>query len=148
MGEGNRSQGVTVSAVLVLLGSLFWLLMAIFMYVAVEIVPQLSDPIVRRTTHFFYGLPAILSLLGIATAIGLFRLRSWARISLLIFSCLIGFSGALLTALFVWGSLSSPQHNTVISTTLMILIFFLPMMLFGFGWLYFFNRSAVKEQFK
>ena len=148
MGETSRSTGVTVSASLVLLGSLFWLGMAIFMFVAVQFVPQLNDSTVRKVTYIFYGPPALIALLGMATAIGLYRLKPWSRISLLIFSGLIGISGLLLTTLFVWGSLSSPVNNPWASSILMMLLFFLPMVFFGFGWICYFNKHTVKEQFK
>lgn len=106
----NRSVGVTVIAVLALLGSGLALLMGILMLVVMGVAPVPTQPGFPASPAFFrvmllaaslvYVLPAIW---GILTGIGLFQLKNWARISTIVFSVLLTLMGGFsaLTALLI-----------------------------------------------
>jgi hypothetical protein len=91
----KRSVGVTVVAVLSLIGSLLTLLMGLLMALALALAP--SSPAESPMPPVF--MKAVLALVlviylgtaawGIATSIGLLMLRNWARLSILVFSVLL-----------------------------------------------------------
>lgn len=125
----KRSIGVTISAILVLIGSLFWLAVSLLLVIAVG---------GRRVTTFQFGIIAaafpflvVGSLLGLVTSIGLFRLKRWARISLLIFASVLVYISV---------------HDTVGSWYRHVL-FRLLLVAIGGWWLYFFNKATIKAQF-
>lgn len=96
----SRPVGVTASAIVAILGSMFALLMAVLVVASLFIEtpqsqPPPGAPFVITTAAMFVALAGI----GIWTSVGLFRLRSWARTSILIFS---GF----LAAIFVFSLLA------------------------------------------
>src|SRR5438874_12596450 len=89
----NRSAGVTVIAILVLLGSIGTLGMSLLMCIGilVESASQTHEmPELIRTMFVLlsivYGLMAIW---GVFSGIGLIRLKNWARISVIVFSILL-----------------------------------------------------------
>jgi hypothetical protein len=106
----NRSVGVTVIAVLALLGSGLTLLMGILMAVVMAVAPVPTQPefpaspaflkVMLLAASLVYVLPAVW---GILTGIGLLRLKNWARISIIVFSVLLTLMGGFtaLTALLI-----------------------------------------------
>jgi hypothetical protein len=86
---------------------------------------------------------------GMATAVGLFRLRSWARWSVLIFAGLLVLCGAF-TALMIT---MIPIPTTADTARMMpalkagIAGFYAAMALVGVLWLIYFSRSGVRAQF-
>ncbi|HSS95442.1 MAG TPA: hypothetical protein VLK33_00350, partial [Terriglobales bacterium] len=90
--EMKRSIGVTVIAVLSLIGSTLMLGMALIM-IAIAIFAPKTDanlpptfPIMMGVTSVFYFL---LATWGISSGIGLLRLKNWARTSTIVFSVLM-----------------------------------------------------------
>ena len=155
----KRSIGVTVIAVLSLLGSLFTLLMGGLMIALPFFSAAPSSKDSPFTPQFFkvmmfgaalmYILPAAW---GIATSIGLFKLKEWARISIIVFS-------VLLTLMSVFGGLMflvlpmppTPNQPTDLHIATAVRVFMATFTgaLVGIGvwWLVFFTRPKVKEQF-
>ncbi len=86
---------------------------------------------------------------GIATGIGLLRLRLWARLSILVFSgalvLLFGFSAATIISTPFPQTGAPPAVAARVKAG--ITIFYGIFALLGAGWLYFFNRKSVKQQF-
>ena len=87
MPEKNRSAGITVIAVLQLIGSALLLALAALMaFAMIMATPPPNDPrlpplfftMMRVVLPFFYAIPAVW---GIVTAVGLLQLKNWARIS-------------------------------------------------------------------
>jgi len=155
----KRSAGVTVVAVLSLIGSLFTLLMGIFMALIPFVIPGedgAKSPfppgfmkMMMIGAALMYVLPAIW---GILTSIGLFRLKEWARISIIIFSVLLilmsGF-GALIAIIV---PIPPPPNQNVdpgVTTGIRIFmtVFAAALVSIGLWWLVFFTRAKVKEQF-
>ena len=83
----SRPVGVTASAVVAILGSLFVLLVAGMVVASLFIGPAQAQP--PNTAQFaIAGAASFVALAGIGiwTSVGLFRLRSWARTSILVFA--------------------------------------------------------------
>jgi hypothetical protein len=149
----KRSIGVTISAILVLIGSLLWLAISLLMAIAMAFqpVPASPSPWIQRGAMAVAGFLTVCSLVGLATSIGLFRLKRWARISLLIFASVLVYTGggaAVSTLLFPLGTQQelSPQVASTIWIVI-LLFFFLPTVAIGGWWLYLFNKTTVKAQF-
>ncbi len=143
----SRSIGVTISAVLVLLGSLFWLLVSSLALVFQPTEPPLSSAL--RYANIFAPLSMVLSSVwGVLTAIGLFRLKRWARISLLIFAVLLVYAGAVTVVVMLLATLPAQlsEEQQSLSRTVGVVIFS-PAMGIGIWWLYLFNKASVKAQF-
>jgi hypothetical protein len=158
--EKNRSAGVTVIAVLALIGSALLLALAAFMAFAMLVLtptPPANDPrlppmffkLIRVVLPLFYALPAVW---GIVTSIGLLRLRNWARISTIVFSVLLMVFGAfgMLTSMVFF--LKPPPGNGVDPKMFSIIgavsaVFALAQIGIGIWWMVFFNRLKVKAQF-
>lgn len=120
----QRSVGVTISAIVILLGSL--LALAVGMLAVVGLVsPRPNFPNYPKGANGFLIPPVFLlpAVWGITTSIGLFRLRNWGRISIIIFAALLPFFAP---AFWV----------------------FAPLLLgVAIWWLVFFNLAHVKAQF-
>jgi len=149
----KRSTGVTVSAVLVFIGSgltlLFTGLLGLGLLLAMKTASE-SAPRGRYFAVFVFFLYFILGIFGVATGIGLLLVRQWARISMLAFSgillCLA--VSALLTVPFIPTpqSANSPEHLALVAKV-GIGAFLGVIIIVSGGWLLFFNQSTVKEQF-
>jgi hypothetical protein len=157
--EENRSAGITVIAVLALIGSALLLGLAVLMAIVMLVIPtpvpnnaQLPPmffKVFRTALPFFYAAPAVW---GIVTAVGLLQLKNWARISTIVFSVLLVVFGAfgMLTSMVFFlkppaGNGLDPKMFSLIGAV--TAVFALVQMGIGIWWMIFFNRAAVKAQF-
>ena len=156
--EKNRSAGITVIAILQLIGSVLLLVLAAFMAFAMIVAtPPANDPrlppmyftVMRVVLPFFYAIPAVW---GIITAVGLLQLKNWARISTIVISILLIVFGAfgVLTSMVFF--LKPPPTNGVDPKMFTIIgavaaVFALAQIGVGIWWMVFFNRAGVKAQF-
>jgi len=147
----NRSAGVTFAAVVSLLGSLATLALGLLMVVVALFARHTASPApggaVMALSSVILILPAAL---GIATSIGLFLLKRWARISILIFACLLTLMGVSTPLLFLAVPMPSvPGQNPEIwtYTRVAMSVFYLFLAAIGVWWLIFFNLKVIKEQF-
>ncbi len=154
----NRSVGVTVSAVVVLFGSGLTLLAGVMMLFASS-----SDlPIPENQVHFLKYFMVFLALVlfaaaawGIASGMGLMRLREWSRISMLVFSALLLFLcvPGLLMFLFMPfpppGTAPSPEltKDMLAATRIFMVVLYAILAALGGWWIYFFNKRSTKDQF-
>jgi len=112
-----------------------------------------ATPAFVRTSLALTGvMMLLLSLWGIATAIGLFRLRNWSRISMLIFAGLLTLGcGMSLVVFNVMPMPASPAdasvHVDMSGIMLGLSVFYGLLALLGGFWLYFFNSAKVRAQF-
>lgn len=154
----TRSAGITVSAVFVFIGSGFTLLFAALACIGAAKVwfgasaaemPELPD-LVKYFMLFFIALMFAMAAWGIASGVGVLRLREWARVSILVFSVLLA-CFCLGSILFV-GFL--PLPNARVSAQQMHVFRLGAALFYGFfaavgvGWIYFFNTKSVKDQFR
>lgn len=147
----KRSAGVTASAVATIIGAMICLLLAALMFIGLAFRgSQPGTPAFVRAGLILGGaLMLVLSSWGIATGIGLFKLRPWSRTSILIFSGLLA-AGCGMTALMVNIAPLPPPGNGPPEpggTRIGITIFYGLLALLGGGWLYFFNSAKAKAQF-
>jgi hypothetical protein len=148
----KRSGGVTASAVGTFLGSLLFLLLALSMFSARAFGKSPPGLASFLRTSYLIGAMMMLALFagGIATGIGLLRRRLWARLSILVFSgalvLMFGFSA--LTILFTPFPQSGFAPAVAVALKAGILIFYGLFALLGAGWLYFFNRKTIQQQFE
>jgi uncharacterized membrane protein (DUF2068 family) len=170
----KRLPGVIISAIVLLLGSLLQLLMAVCMVFAGAIEQgqvnsgvhpggPATPPIPAWMPEFMYGMCAVfvlLALWGILTAIGLFRLRRWARYSVLVIGgclALVGIPSMLMMLVMTMVALPLPptvdasQAHTfqVMAKAGLGIGAALYAMMSGVGisWLVYFNRKTVREGF-
>jgi hypothetical protein len=155
----RRSIGVTVIAVLSLLGSLFVLLMG----VCIAVLPFVSSKLGSKDSPFSPGLFKLMMVVGalvyifpaiwgIATSVGLFRLKEWARISMVVFSVLLilmfGFSALMLLVVPFPTTPNQPVEANVISGVRIFTTCFMAGIVgIGIWWVVFFTRASVKKQF-
>jgi hypothetical protein len=153
----KRSIGVTVSAVVSLLGSLLLFGLGVLVIVAMLVArPSNAEQIGRMPQSFLIAMFLIVYLApavwGIATSIGLFRLKPWARISMLIFSALLAGMGCLsglATALIHFPTPPNANLDPGFATGLRIGLtgFWMLLAAVAVWWLALFTRSGVKAQF-
>jgi hypothetical protein len=156
----KRSGGVTVVAILSLLGSLLTFALGIVMLAVMTFATKTPDlnqpPALPTPLKFILAMSALVYLLpaiwGIVTSIGLWRLRNWARISIIVFSVILimmgGFAG-LMTLVVPFPAVPNSNVNPSMLGGIRFVMgaFWLTLMGIGVWWLVFFNRSNVKKQF-
>jgi hypothetical protein len=153
----SRLVGVILSAILSLLGSLLVLGMAAAMGFALMFAPvsgtrDVPGPVFLKAVLagmvVFY---LLLASWGVLTAIGLFRLRNWARISIIVFSVLlipIGLCSGLVGLLMPFPPPPNAAASNIFTAVRIGMgVFFLSLAAIGIAWLVYFNRAKVKLQF-
>jgi len=148
----SRPAGVTVSAVFLILGSALTALIGVFMLLAPSLVPPNSpqppfaQAIMVITATVLFGC----ALWGVLTGVGLFRMRRWARISIVVIGALLViFCGLSLLMIFIVPQLTpefEPASGMGIVVGIMFTFYLIPIA-FGVWWLIYFNRTAVKAAF-
>lgn len=163
----KRSGGITFSAVIAIIGSVVSVLLGgltVVTSIALRDTPIPTPPsgypaspiapavTLLITSIFYLGF----GVWGIVSAIGLFRLRNWARICFAVFGGLLGvFSLFGAVALFVLsrfpppGIPQSPDVPAGFIESLFTIIAVIALMFAALGiwWMIFFNRRRVKVQF-
>jgi|tagenome__1003787_1003787.scaffolds.fasta_scaffold20752390_2 hypothetical protein len=145
----KKPVGIGVSAIFVLLGSLLMLAFFVLIGLVLLLSPGRAPiaPEARLALSVGLGLFGILGAWGTTTAIGLFRLRNWARVSILIFSGFLGLSGvtaAPVMLLMPAPPAAPPNFGTV---RIVIAAIYGAFGLLGLFWLYYFLRRATREAF-
>jgi hypothetical protein len=163
----KRSAGITITAVIDFVGSAFTLftaLMSIFVLAAQSIIPPSrpgAPPFEIPPMLHYIQMAAVLifvlaAVWGIATGVGLLKLREWARISQLLFAgliALIGVSSAMLMlAIQLPVPVNDPHPETAAHvlqiTRFIIAIFYGGLAALGIWWLYYFTRRPIRDEFR
>lgn len=154
----NRSAGVTVIAVLAIVGSAFCIVSAIFplifLFLPLPMPPgsQEAMPFLRAimvVSAFFYFLMATW---GILSGIGLFKQKNSARISTIVFSILLtvmALFGLLTSIVIAFGLPQAPAEarTALVVGQILMAVVYLIFLGVGIWWVVFLTRSKVKEQF-
>ena len=155
----GRSVGVMVSAVLSMVGSLLALAVGLLAAMGLHLAPPQPPPESQLPPEFFktimllvpfvYILPAVW---GIVTSIGLFMMKSWARISIIIFAALLTMGGFFGTIGAVAFAVATPPNNlpgeVLVFTRIFVVVFTALQLGIGIWWLVFFNRAKVRALFQ
>jgi len=157
----TRSTGITVSAVVVIIGSALTLLSAAMMVVgsvfALHATHAADAPVnlgyvlvIEAFTMFAFGA------WGLASGIGLVKTKQWARISTLVYAAMLVFFSLPAAAIMAFMPLPNPPSvndtNSPFNIMLIVrvggtLVYAMFAALGGY-WLYFFNTQKVKTQFR
>lgn len=158
----KRSAGITISAVLVFIGSGLTLLSAALMLLGFAVMPADDMPAVTRgagmiMSVFMLGLAAW----GIATGVNLLHLREWARISMIVFSGLLLVMAVPGLIMMIVMPLPTPPvpavpngeripslEHLMTAVRIGMAVFYALLALLGGWWAYFFNSRPSKEQFR
>lgn len=154
----NRSVGVTVSAVVVIFGSGLAVLAGVLMLFASSSGLSIPENQVHFIKYFMIFMALVLfaaGAWGIASGMGLMRLRESSRISMLVFSGLLVFfciPGLLMFLLMPFpppGTVPSPELTKEMlgATRIFMTIFYGILAVLGGWWLYFFSKRSTKDQF-
>jgi uncharacterized membrane protein (DUF2068 family) len=170
----KRPVGVIVAAILLLIGSLFQFLMAAVMALSGAFMPIAAvaggasgaaggAPMPGFMHGFMFALSAVclaLAVWGIITTVGLFRLRRWARYSVLVIGGIIAAIGgfSMLTSLIILAIPMTPTAGMDASdastfAAMKYVIFAVSEIMYGImtgvgvWWLVYFNRKQVREVF-
>jgi hypothetical protein len=152
----KRSFGVTFSAVFVLMGSVASLCLATLFALFLMLTPQGKQmPAPARTFVAVWILFWVAADgWGIATGVGLLRLREWARISMLVFSVILllfSLPSALVFALMPMAHVTNLPNNVALPPSAIFITlsaFWGFFAVLGAGWIYFFNRRSVRDEFR
>jgi len=171
----KRPVGVVVAAVLLLFGSLFQLLMAAVMALSGAFMPMAAvaggasgapggAPMPGFMHGFMFAISAVclaLAVWGIVTTVGLFRLRRWARYSVLVIGGIIAVIGgfSMLTSLIILAIPMTPTAGVDASdastfAAMKYVIFAVSEIMYGImtgvgvWWLVYFNRKGVRDVFQ
>ncbi len=149
----KRSAGVTISAVLVLLGSGVTLLLGLL---TAALALQTNDPRMGFLRPLLLVEAVILggaAALGAATGIDLLRLRRWARISLIVFAsflCLMGLTAGLVMLVLPIPPPANPPAGfaqVILGIRLGVAGFYFLLLALGAWWIWLFTRERVAAQF-
>jgi hypothetical protein len=147
----NRPFAVTASAVVAMIGSVFALLVAVMMAIIPFMdLPQSQTPTPASATITGAVFIAAFGVLGIVTSIGLFRLRPWARTSILVFAGSTAITCLLVLAVVSLAPLPLPPETdpTVARGVrpLLVAMFAIPLGV-SIWWLIQFNAPSTKAAF-
>jgi hypothetical protein len=145
----KKPLGVTLSAVFVLLGSLLMLGFFVLLCLVLILSPGRTPlrPEEKLGMVLGLGLFGFLGTWGTTTAIGLFRLRNWGRVSILVFAGLLALTGvaaAPAILLIPAPPTATPNFGTV---RVGMAAFYAALGLLGAFWLYYFSRRATRDAF-
>jgi len=152
-----RPAGVTASAVVALIGSVLTLLMAVFL----AFLPAFSASSTATVTPrellvvglVMAAISAAFGAWGLFTAIGLLKLKKWARISTIVYAALLTlFSGLAVVAMATVPLPDAPQPGQPAGLSLaamrpMIVTIYAIPLLVGIWWLVYFNLKVTRDAF-
>ena len=153
----KRPAGITVSAVIVFIGSAVTLLFAALMALSATVsVPNGNLPHGFRYVAMFFVVAAILFVVwGIASGMGLLDRREWARISMIVFAALLLAMAVPGLVMFLFLKFPAPANapdpemmQRVMRITRMCGAGgYALLAVLAAAWLWYFNNSATKSQF-
>ena len=141
----SKPVGVTISAVLVVLGSFLWMIFGLLALVGM-VMQGAETPMSPWVQYGSVSFMILVPLWGLLTGVGLFMWKHWARVSVLVFAGVVSFTFATLILLdtLYWliqgNSLLGGQEGVV------FIVFLLPVGI-SIWWLVLFTRDSLKSHF-
>jgi hypothetical protein len=145
----SRPVGVTASAIVAILGSIFALLTSALMVASLFMgTTQPQPPNSAKLAFASAVMFAALAGFGIWTSVGLFRLRSWARVSILVFAVFLVAMCALSLLLTMAAPIPAEYSGSTEHTfrVMMAAMFGIPLAI-AVWWLIQFNTQSTKAAF-
>ncbi|MGB8474718.1 MAG: hypothetical protein WCE61_11600 [Candidatus Acidiferrum sp.] len=140
-----------LGSVLVLVGATLGLLALLLVKMPANMPEQ--PPFIRLASIGTMALGVVGAIFGIATGVGLFRLRNWARTSALVWAGICFSFGLIGIPLALFMTLPTPatapgmpSNFATIFRLVLVAIYTAPLAV-GIWWLALFSRKAVKDQF-
>src|ERR1700693_1019687 len=156
-----RSTGITVSAVVVIIGSAFTVLSGVLILLVSALALNSSRaadaPVNLRYILIIEALVAFgFGGWGLAAGVGLIKTKEWARISTLVYAAILiifSLSAALAMAIIPLPdtpSANDPNHpfNVILLVRVSLTLLYAMFAALGGYWLYFFNTQKVNAQFR
>lgn len=155
MTSAKPSASIVASAIVAIIGSLLVMLIAGLgvlgtLLVKTGTTPVPQPPGVRTTSMVILGVFGAFGILGISSAVGIWRLQNWARLSFLIYSvvlvlmCVVG----LAVVWLILPSLPNAQQQAATFLRLFIVIMYGLPAAIGVWWLFLFTRKDIARQFQ
>ncbi len=158
----KRPAGVTISAVIVFIGSGLTLLSAAFMLLGFAVMPADNLPAFTRDAGFVMAIFMLgIAAWGVATGVNLLQLREWARISMIVFSGLVlvmALPGLLMMLVMPLPTPPTPamppgagmpaMEHLMTAVRIGMAVFYAVLALLGGWWLYLFNSRPIRERFR
>jgi hypothetical protein len=153
--SAKPSASVIASAIVAILAGLLFLLFSAIGFMAILLRSNASNmelpSFARNSALAGIAFMMVTSIFAIAVGIGLFLLRNWARISVLVLAGFSVFFGAIGVIVFTVTAVlpqqeNLPQQQMWIFRTVLAAIYGVPLAI-GTWWLILFNRKAIKLQF-
>lgn len=146
----KKPVGITVSAVFALLGSLlllgFFVLLCLVLFLSPGRTPL--PPEARLGMVMGLGMFGFLGVWGTITAIGLFRVRNWARVSIIVFAALLTLTGVAAAPVILLIPAPPTAPPSFGAVRVVMAAFYGAFGLLGALWLYYFNRSSTRAAFR
>lgn len=141
--------GVTASAIFALLGSLLMLGLCVVVCLVMVLSPGRTPmpPEAKLGIGLGLGIFGFLGAWGTTTAIGLFRMQNWGRISILVFAALLALTGVVAAPMILLIPAPPTAPANYDSVRAGIAIFYGALGALGGFWLYYFSRHAAREAF-
>lgn len=145
----KKTGGITASAVLALLGSLLTFGFCALMALSLSLAGSRGQlpPDARLGLIMAIGMFAVLGVWGTTTSIGLFRLRNWARISIVVFAVLLALMGLMAGPIIFLMPAPPNVPPTYDTIRVIIAVFYGLLGLLGVFWVYYFCRRATRSVF-
>jgi uncharacterized membrane protein YvlD (DUF360 family) len=158
----KRPAAVTISAIVVFIGSGLTLFSAAFMLLGFAVMPSNNMPAFTRDAGFVMSILMLgFAAWGIATGVNLLRLREWARISMIVFSGLLlvmAVPGLLMMLVMPIptpqapampsGEAMPPMEHLMAVVRVGMAVLYALLALLGGWWLYLFNSRPIREPFR
>ncbi len=140
---------MTASAVVSFIGSVIALLFSAIFVVVASTQPEAVQNM-RGASYVMAVIVAAMGTLGIVTAVGLLRLRPWARSAILVFAGMMAvfsfMGGAAMTVLPLPPTPEMTASSMTALRRILLVVYAVPFLI-AVWWLIQFNRSATKEAF-
>lgn len=156
MNPRGPSPAVIAAAIVGILTSIFFILMSLLAMVGISVMGHAPNadaklpPGIQSGVLLMMALFVLVSVFGLVTCVYVLRLKNWARISIIVWGCVMGGISALALIGVLLAPVALPPGSPVNVTAMKIIIqvvYGIPLFIGGW-WVVLFNRPGVRAQFE